>query len=222
MSRRAWRGDAGRFDHNQMPFLWLFSYGGGDIVTRRAERCTHTPRIWLRLCGTVTSSRSSPSVSRRSLRHSSSLMKEMMKARQSDYPASGSRVSAGRCIRHTTQPDRRNDDLIRAFNEELLAPRGLRATRGRSIGTRVLLVDSVSLDRTSNIVAAAWQSGHVSLGRFTFGHTLNDLFRRHEALHLSSAHAIPSDDRAREASPRFASPKRRWCLEGNAVTVSNF
>jgi 2-desacetyl-2-hydroxyethyl bacteriochlorophyllide A dehydrogenase len=87
--------------------------------------------------------------------------------------------------------------LIRAFNEERWLPEVLKAIDGQSYRDfEVLLVDSGSVDRTREIVAAS--GGRVVRLRsddFTFGHSLNVGISeaRGSFIVILSAHAIPAD-----------------------------
>jgi len=89
--------------------------------------------------------------------------------------------------------------LIRAFNEERWLPEVLKAIDAQTYRDfEVLLVDSGSLDRTREIVAAS--GGRVVRLRsddFTFGHSLNVGISeaRGSFIVILSAHAIPADDR---------------------------
>lgn len=88
--------------------------------------------------------------------------------------------------------------LIRAFNEERWLPEVLKAIdRQRYRDFEVLLVDSGSVDRTRDIVAAS--GGRVVRLRsddFTFGHSLNVGIQeaRGSFIAILSAHAIPAGD----------------------------
>ncbi len=100
--------------------------------------------------------------------------------------------------------------LIRAFNEERWLPEVLEAIdRQRYRDFEVLLVDSGSVDRTRDIVAAS--GGRVVRLRsddFTFGHSLNVGIQeaRGSFIVILSAHAIPTDDQWLE---RLIAPLRR-------------
>jgi len=100
--------------------------------------------------------------------------------------------------------------LIRAFNEERWLPEVLEAIdRQRYRDFEVLLVDSGSVDRTRDIVAAS--RGRVVRLRsddFTFGHSLNVGIQeaRGSFIVILSAHAIPTDDQWLE---RLIAPLRR-------------
>jgi 2-desacetyl-2-hydroxyethyl bacteriochlorophyllide A dehydrogenase len=100
--------------------------------------------------------------------------------------------------------------LIRAFNEERWLPEVLAAIDRQSYRDfEVLLVDSGSVDRTREIVAAS--GGRVVRLRsddFTFGHSLNVGIQeaRGSFIAILSAHAIPSGDQWLE---RLISPLRR-------------
>ena len=107
-----------------------------------------------------------------------------------------------------TGPSRHNDVgegrspettvLIRAFNEERWLPEVLEAINRQSYRDfEILLVDSGSLDRTRDIVAAS--GGRVVRLRsddFTFGHSLNVGIQeaRGSFIAIVSAHAIPTGD----------------------------
>ncbi len=88
--------------------------------------------------------------------------------------------------------------LIRAFNEERWLPEVLRAIDSQTYRDfEVLLVDSGSVDRTRDIVAAA--GGRVVRLRsddFTFGHSLNVGIQhaRGSFIAIVSAHAIPTGE----------------------------
>jgi 2-desacetyl-2-hydroxyethyl bacteriochlorophyllide A dehydrogenase len=117
-------------------------------------------------------------------------------------------------------PSRRDQDaevyapettiLIRAFNEERWLPEVLAAIdRQRYRDFEVLLVDSGSVDRTREIVAAS--GGRVVRMRsddFTFGHSLNVGIQeaRGSFIVILSAHAIPTGDQWLE---RLVAPLRR-------------
>ena len=100
--------------------------------------------------------------------------------------------------------------VIRAFNEERWLPEVLDAIdRQRYRDFEVLLVDSGSLDRTREIVAA--RGGRVVRMRsddFTFGHSLNVGIQeaRGSFIAIVSAHAIPTGDQWLE---RLISPLRQ-------------
>lgn len=100
--------------------------------------------------------------------------------------------------------------LIRAFNEERWLPEVLKAIhRQRYRDFEVLLVDSGSVDRTREIVAAG--GGRVVRLRsddFTFGHSLNVGIQeaRGSFIVILSAHAIPTGDQWLE---RIIAPLRR-------------
>lgn len=100
--------------------------------------------------------------------------------------------------------------LIRAFNEERWLPEVLKAIDGQSYRDfEVLLVDSGSVDRTREIVAAS--GGRVVRLRsddFTFGHSLNVGIQeaRGSFIAIVSAHAIPTGDLWLE---RLIAPLRR-------------
>src|SRR6267143_5681713 len=100
--------------------------------------------------------------------------------------------------------------LIRAFNEERWLPEVLKAIDKQSYRDfEVLLVDSGSVDRTRDIVAAS--SGRVVRMRsddFTFGHSLNVGIgeARGSFIVILSAHAIPTGDQWLE---RLIAPLRR-------------
>jgi 2-desacetyl-2-hydroxyethyl bacteriochlorophyllide A dehydrogenase len=100
--------------------------------------------------------------------------------------------------------------LIRAFNEERWLPEVLEAIdRQRYRDFEVLLVDSGSVDRTRDIVAA--NGGRVVRLRsddFTFGHSLNVGIQeaRGSFIVILSAHAIPTGDQWLE---RLIAPLRR-------------
>ena len=100
--------------------------------------------------------------------------------------------------------------LIRAFNEERWLPEVLEAIDRQSYRDfEVLLVDSGSVDRTREIVAA--RGGRVVRLRsddFTFGHSLNVGIgeARGSFIVILSAHAIPTGDQWLE---RLVTPLRR-------------
>ena len=100
--------------------------------------------------------------------------------------------------------------LIRAFNEERWLPEVLEAIdRQRYRDFEVLLVDSGSVDRTREIVAAS--GGRVVRLRsddFTFGHSLNVGIgeARGSFIVILSAHAIPTGDQWLD---RLIAPLRR-------------
>jgi 2-desacetyl-2-hydroxyethyl bacteriochlorophyllide A dehydrogenase len=100
--------------------------------------------------------------------------------------------------------------LIRAFNEERWLPEVLEAIdRQRYRDFEILLVDSGSVDRTRDIVAA--NGGRVVRLRsddFTFGHSLNVGIQeaRGSFIVILSAHAIPTSD---EWLERLIAPLRR-------------
>jgi 2-desacetyl-2-hydroxyethyl bacteriochlorophyllide A dehydrogenase len=100
--------------------------------------------------------------------------------------------------------------LIRAFNEERWLPEVLKAIATQSYRDfEILLVDSGSVDRTREIVAAS--GGRVIRLRsddFTFGHSLNVGIReaRGSLIVILSAHAIPTGDQWLE---RLITPLRR-------------
>ena len=100
--------------------------------------------------------------------------------------------------------------VIRAFNEERWLPEVLDAIdRQRYRDFEILLVDSGSLDRTREIVAA--RGGRVVRLRsddFTFGHSLNVGIQeaRGSFIAIVSAHAIPTGDQWLE---RLIAPLRQ-------------
>lgn len=99
-------------------------------------------------------------------------------------------------VRATRSPE--TTVLIRAFNEERWLPDVLKALDKQTYRDfEVLLVDSGSLDRTREIVAAS--GGRVVRLRsddFTFGHSLNVGIQqaRGSFIAIVSAHAIPTGD----------------------------
>jgi 2-desacetyl-2-hydroxyethyl bacteriochlorophyllide A dehydrogenase len=110
--------------------------------------------------------------------------------------------------RDTSRPE--TTVLIRAFNEERWLPDVLKALDKQSYRDfEVLLVDSGSLDRTREIVAAS--GGRVVRLRsddFTFGHSLNVGIQqaRGSFIAIVSAHAIPTGDQWLE---RLIAPLRQ-------------
>ena len=104
-------------------------------------------------------------------------------------------------LRHNEVGEGRSPEttvLIRAFNEERWLPEVLEAINRQSYRDfEILLVDSGSLDRTRDIVAAS--GGRVVRLRsddFTFGHSLNVGIQeaRGSFIAIVSAHAIPTGD----------------------------
>jgi 2-desacetyl-2-hydroxyethyl bacteriochlorophyllide A dehydrogenase len=112
------------------------------------------------------------------------------------YDGAASTRSHGTGDREVRSPE--TTILIRAFNEERWLPEVLKAIDAqRYRDFEVLLVDSGSLDRTREIVAAS--GGRVVRLRsddFTFGHSLNVGIQeaRGSFIVILSAHAIPTGD----------------------------
>jgi 2-desacetyl-2-hydroxyethyl bacteriochlorophyllide A dehydrogenase len=124
------------------------------------------------------------------------------------YNDSVTRASRDDEARDTRSPE--TTVLIRAFNEERWLPDVLKALDKQSYRDfEVLLVDSGSLDRTREIVAAS--GGRVVRLRsddFTFGHSLNVGIQqaRGSFIAIVSAHAIPTGDQWLE---RLIAPLRQ-------------